>query len=509
LRVADFSELEDGARFDFVVIGSGFGGSVSALRLAEKGYSVCVLEAGRHFRDSDFAKSNWHLAKTFWMPRFLLRGIMRLTLLKDVLILSGAGVGGGSLVYANTLLEPGDRFYDSEPAQRLAPDLRERLRPHYATAKRMLGVAKVPRLFPADETLRELAHEAGRGETFHAADVGVYFGEPGKTAPDPYFGGEGPERAGCVYCGACMVGCRHNAKNTLAKNYLHLASKKGARIFALSEVKKLDERGAGFALTVGRPGWGLKRRTIEAANVVVSAGVLGTMRLLLSPKNALTRLPKRLGRDVRTNSEAILGAVDLQGRKDYSQGLAITAGYWPDEHTHIEAVRYPEGSDAMSLLSLPRGKPGLLKRLRLAWPFGWAKTTTILLVMQTLDTRLRLALKGCRLQSEPEPGSAAPARDIPVADQALSRFCEKTGSEGLVSAAGALLNVSTTAHILGGAVMARGPEEGVTGLDGKVFGYDNLWVLDGSSVPANLGVNPSLTITALAEHAMAQVPGKS
>ncbi len=510
MRVEDFSDLPDGGSFDFVVVGSGFGGSVAALRLAEKGYSVAVLEAGRHFRDRDFAGTNWNLAKTFWLPKFFLRGIMRLTLLKDVLILSGAGVGGGSLVYANTLLEPGDRFYDSEQARRLAPNLRELLRPHYETAKRMLGVVVTPRLFPADETLREIAAETGRGATFEPAKVGVFFGEAGKTVPDPYFGGAGPERAGCIFCGACMVGCRHNAKNTLAKNYLYLASKKGARIFSLSQVARIEEAGKGFELTVRRPGWGPARRKLRCANLVVSGGVLGTIRLLLSPENRLTRLPARLGRDVRTNSEVIMGATDLAGKQDYSQGLAITAGFWPDEDTHIEAVRYPEGSDAMSLLSIPWKKGlGVFKRLRLAWPPGWAKSSTILLVMQALDTRLRLALKGGRLYSEPEPGSAPLPLSIPAADRTLERYCEKTGSSGLASAAGELLGVSTTAHILGGAVMGSGPEDGVTGLDGRVFGYDNLWILDGSVVPANLGVNPSLTITALSEHAMSKVPPKS
>lgn len=513
MRIDSYRELPDGAEFDFVVVGSGFGGSVAALRLAEKGYSVAVLESGRHFEDEDFARSNWRLHRYLWLPKLFLHGIQRLTLLKDLLVLSGAGVGGGSLVYANTLLEPGEAFYASPEARRVDPELRERLKPHFETARRMLGAARVPRLFAADEVLREIAGELGRGETFRPVDAGVFFGEPGKTVEDPYFGGEGPARAGCVFCGGCMVGCRRNAKNTLMKNYLHLALNRGIRIYSLCTAASIEElAGGGFRVEVRRSGWGWKSKSVRAKNLVVSAGVLGTLRLLLEPRNRLSRLSARLGRDVRTNSEELCASTARSGGVDYSEGLAINSGMWPDEVTHVEAVRYPAGSDAMSLLSAREAagsKP--LDFLRGLVPFGWARRSTILLFMQTVDSRLRITLSkrlGPRLATEPEEGSPPVPRRIPAAAEVLERFARKTGGVPQVSLAGAWLGVSTTAHILGGAVIGRGPEEGVVGLDGRAFGYDALWVLDGSIVPGNLGVNPALTITALAEHAMSLVAPK-
>ena len=523
MKVEDYVSLRGGETFDFVVVGSGFGGSVSALRLAEKGYSVAVLEAGRHFEDEEFPKTNWDLPRYLWAPKLFCFGIQRLTLLKDLLILSGAGVGGGSLVYANTLLEPGDGFYDSPQAKRLG--LRERLKPHYQTARRMLGVAANPRLFEADRALADVASKAGRADTFKPTEVGVFFGEAGKTVPDPYFGGAGPARAGCIHCGGCMVGCRHNAKNTLVKNYLPLALARGARVFSRSTVTRIEEVDGGeggFTLTVRPSGWGLSAKRVRARQLVLSAGVLGTMRLLLSPDNRLSRLPPRLGRDVRTNSEVLLGATTRKDDGiDWSEGIAISSGAWPAADTHVEVVRYPAGSDAMSLLAVrATGGGPLWKRLTLLlWrflsrpgetlrllPFGWARRSTILLCMQPAESRVRLSLRGSRLDSEAEAGAAAPPRTLPAAEKALDGFCRRADAIPQESLAGTLLGVSTTAHILGGAAMGTGPEDGVTGLDGRVFGYKTLWVLDGSAIPANLGVNPSLTITALAEHAMAQVP---
>lgn len=498
MRVETLADLPQGRRFDFVVVGSGFGGAVAALRLAQKGYDVAVLESGRHFQDDEFPRTNWDLARYLWAPKLGWRGLQRLTLLDDLLVLSGAGVGGGSLVYANTLLEPGEGFYGSPQARRLDAGLRERLRPHFAAARRMLGAAPVPRLFAADDALRETARALGREETFHRVDAAVFFGEPGRAVGDPYFGGAGPERAGCTFCGACMTGCRRNAKNTLAKNYLHLAAGRGARIFSLARVRALRERGGargGFSLTVSSPGWGLGERELEASRVVVSAGVLGTLRLLLEPATRLPRLSARLGADVRTNSEVLLGATTRGQATDYSQGLAIDAGMRPDEQTQVEAVRYGAGSDAMSLLAWPP-----------AWPFGWAKRSTILLFMQAADSRLRLSLRRGRLRSRPEPGSAPVPRAIPSAERAARAFARAVGGRVQASTATSLLGLSTTAHILGGAAMAPSPELGVVGLDGRAHGYDDLWILDGSIVPGNLGVNPSLTIAALAEHAMSLVP---
>ncbi len=527
MAIQTFSDLDPVESFDALVIGSGFGGAVAALRLAEKGWSVAVLEAGRHFEDRDFPRSNWNLRRYLWAPRLWLYGLQRLTLLKDVLILSGTGVGGGSLVYANTLLEPGERFYDAPECRRLAPDLRERLRPRFETASRMLGAAPTPRLFPADLALKGVAEDVGRGETFHRAKVGVHFGAPGETVPDPYFGGEGPARAGCVFCGGCMIGCRHNAKNTLMKNYLHLALKRGARIFSMTTAERIEENGGGFTVVVRRSGWGLKRKRVHCRKLVVSAGVLGTLKLLQNPDNRLSRLPPRLGRDVRTNSEVLLGSTARRGGQDWSEGLAIASGMWPDPDTHVEAVRFPAGSDAMSLLAVRDVPPGSTGAALKAWlratfarpldalralPFAWARRSTILLVMQTLDSRLKVRLSrgwfGRRLTSEPEPGAAAPPKELPAASDVLRRFCARTDGIPQSSLAGAWLGVSTTAHILGGAAMGTGPENGVTGLDGKVFGYENLWIADGSVIPANLGVNPSLTITALAEHFMSQIPAK-
>ncbi len=520
----DYSDLNDGADFDFIVVGSGFGGAVSALRLAEKGYSVAVLESGRRFRDEDFAKTSWDLKRFLWLPKLFLTGIQRLTLLDDVLVLSGAGVGGGSLVYANTMMEPSAAFYESPETRRLDPDLRARLAPHFKTARRMLGAARVPGTFPADEVLRKIAVEAGRGDTFQPVDAAVFFGAPGVTVPDPYFDGAGPPRAGCILCGACMTGCRHNAKNTLVKNYLPLAEARGAKVYALTTAVAVAAVDGGYSLTVRHSGWGFREKRLRARHVVVSAGVLGTLRLLLSPRTRLPGLSPRLGRDVRTNSEVLSGVTDLRTDTDWSRGLAISAEMRPDEQTRVEAVRYGAGSDAMSALAV-REVPGatrvtraanLLIRffarpsetLRFLIPVGWARRSTILLFMSTAESRLRVELRGGRLRSRPEDGALPPPADFPEASRVLRRFAAHVGGVAQVSSVSSLLGLSTTAHILGGAVMGTGPGDGVVGLDGRAFGQRGLWILDGSVVPGNLGANPSLTITALAEHAMSLVPPK-
>jgi cholesterol oxidase len=507
MRVETYDDLSDGDEFDFVIVGSGFGGSVSALRLAEKGYSVAVLEAGRHFEDEDFAKTNWDLPRYLWAPRLGCWGIQRLTYFKRLLVLSGAGLGGGSLVYANTLLEPSEAFYRS--CAGLDSNFRERLKPHLERAQKMLGVAQTPRIFAADEALERAAKELGRGETFHHARVGVFFGEAGKTVSDPYFSGEGPERTGCIFCGGCMVGCRHNAKNTLVKNYLALASRRGARFFTKTTARRLSERpGGGVLIEVRGSGWSVGRKTLKARRLVLAAGVLGTLRLLLEPSNRLGTLPPRLGRDVRTNGEALLGALARKSDVDYSQGLAIASGAWPDEETHVEPVRYPEGSDAMAFLGWPKGGSAL-ERLRALWPFGWARRATVLLAMQTSDTRVRLRAGGLGgLSCEPEPDAPAPSARLPAAERLQEVFCRNTGTIPMTTIVEAWLGASATAHILGGARRAATPDDGCVGPDGKLFGRDDVWVVDGSAVPANPGVNPSLTITALAEQAMSLVPAK-
>lgn len=505
MRVEPFDAIPEDGTFDFVVVGSGFGGSVAALRLAEKGWRVAVLEAGRHFADEDFAETNWDARRYLWAPRLGCRGPQRLTLLDHALILSGAGVGGGSLVYANTLLEPPAEFYARAPVARACPDLRERLAPAFATARRMLGAAPAPRLFAADRDLESLARASGRESSFRRADVGVFFGDDGRDAPDPYFGGEGPPRRGCVFCGGCITGCRKNAKNTLAKNYLPLAARRGARIFELARALSVSKApSGGFVVEAARSGWSLARKTVRTRRVVLSAGVLGTLRLLLDGDSRLPGLSARVGRDVRTNAEA-LTAVSSFG-EDRSRGLAIAAGYREADGTHVEAVRFGRGSGLMSLLALRAPQARGLAACRAAAPWGWASRTTLLLFMGPDQSRLRVRLGAFGLRSEPEPGSTVPRAPAcaPAATRRLAALTRGADQRSISELVGA----STTAHILGGAAMSASPEEGVVAPDGRAHGVGGLWVLDGSILPANLGVNPSLTIAALAEHAMSLVPAK-
>jgi cholesterol oxidase len=515
--------------YDYVVIGSGFGGSVAALRLAEKGWRVGLLEQGKRFEDRDFATTNWNVRKYLWMPGLGLHGIQQITLLRDVLVLTGVGVGGGSLVYANILLRPPDQVFQDLrwPGGR---DWKAELWPHYDLASWMLGVTEPARTFIADDLLRQVVEEeTGRGHTFARHDVGVFFGEPDRTVPDPYFGGEGPDRTGCTLCGECMTGCRHNAKNTLVKNYLWLAERRGCVIHP--ETRVTDVRplpGGGYEVhTVRSTAW-LRRRpqVFRAGGVVFSGGTLGTVKLLLECKarGSLPGLSDQLGNWVRTNSEALLGATARDDAVDYSQGIAITSGVWPDENTHVEIVRYGKGQDFMALMAtyLTGGGPpwprwlrwlGNLVRhpigfARAHWPFGWAKRTAILLVMQPISNFMRLRLRrrpwGRRLASE--TGGERPPTYLPLANRLAERMAEKMhGTPGSVLLE-VLANTSSTAHILGGATMGSAPAEGVCDERGRVFGYENLWVADGSLVPANLGVNPSLTITALAEYVMSNVP---
>ncbi len=518
---------------DYIIIGSGFGGSVSALRLAEKGYSVLVLEQGKRWRPEDFPSTNWNLRKFIWMPRLLLHGIQQITLLRDVLVFHGAGVGGGSLVYANTLLVPPDPFFEDEKWRDLA-DWKQALAPHYATAKRMLGVTEAAHLAETDEHLRAVAQEMGRGETFHRTNVGVFFGEPGKTVPDPFFGGEGPERTGCTLCGGCMVGCKPGAKNTLDKNYLYLAEKKGARILPETRVRDIRPVAGGYELSVERSTSLIfkERRTLRARNVVVSAGVLGTVKLLMAcrDRGSLPGLPRALGAYVRTNSEALLAVKSRSSSVDYSKGIAISAGFYPDEKTHIEACRYPAGSDFMALLGttlvgggrLPRPLHflgAILRRpfqaLRLLWPFGWARRTVILLCMQPVDNSLELRMRRRWfwpfrrvLDSDRGDRPAAPTF-IPIANETAERMAKRMNGMPQSVLPEVLLDTCSTAHILGGCAIGHGPEDGVVDSSCRVFGHEGLYVIDGSVIPANLGVNPSLTITALAEHAMSRVPAKT
>lgn len=530
---------------DFVVIGSGFGGSVSAMRLAEKGYRVLVLERGKRYRDEDFARTNWNLFKYLWMPALRCFGIQNLTLLNGVLVLHGTGVGGGSLVYANVLMEPDDVMFNA-PGWRELADWKAVLRPHYDTARRMLGVSRNPRQWAADEALRVVAKQMGHGETFHLTDVGVTFGEPGREGellPDPYFGGEGPDRNACTHCGGCMVGCRFNAKNTLVKNYLYFAEKWGAEIRAETEVTRIEPLpegqpdGARYLIHTRRAtGWPVKpAQTIRTRNVVVSAGVLGTLKLLFHCRDVSKTLPElspRLGEEVRTNSEALLGATARDNDVDYSEGVAITSIFRADAVTAVEPVRYPRGSSFMRNLSAPlieaegAGFWGrLLKVLReiVRHPIDflharffsrWPERSTILLIMQTEDTIMKLrtgrsllTLFRRGLISERDANNPVEA-EIPAGHAAARAFSEQVNAVPQGAINESLLNIPTTAHILGGVPMGRSAAEGVVNAGCEVHNYPGLYVVDGSIMPANPGVNPSLTIAALAEHAMSGIPPK-
>ena len=533
----------DGFHDDVLVIGSGFGGSVSALRLTEKGYKVLVIERGKRWLPGDFPTTNWNARKSMWAPALGWFGILRLSLLDDVMVLSGAGVGGGSLVYANTLLIPPAPFFKDPQWAGMVDDWQAELASHYKTAQKMLGAVPNPVFGPADAVLREVAEEMGRGATFKATDVGVFFGEAAKTVADPYFGGEGPDRTGCIQCGACMTGCKHNAKNTLDQNYLYLACAKGARVMPEREVIGLsciggpDARGEQGWNVQLRPAIGLSRifgqkHTLRARQVVCAAGVMGTLPLLMHAQDIgdLPHLPTTLGSHLRTNSEAITGAMSGGGGVDYSKGVAITSGAFFDEHTHIEVVRYGEGNDALSLLAtllvdgggkVPRPLRWLwtclvhpIQFLKSQWKIGWARGGIILLVMQTLDNSLNAVWKRSKflpwrktLRTERPLGAPANPTYIPIGNEVARRVAKKTGGIAMSALNEVLLDIPTTAHILGGC--AIGPEgKGFVDAQHNVYGYKGLKVCDGSIVPANLGVNPSLTITALTEHAMTSVAVK-
>jgi cholesterol oxidase len=532
--------------YDFIVIGSGFGGSVSAMRLTEKGYRVLVLERGKRFRDQDFPKTNWNIFKFLWLPALRCFGIMELTTLKGVLVLHGSGVGGGSLVYANVLMEPTDKLFEA-PAWRDLADWKTILQAHYQTARRMLGVAANPRQWPADETLRQIARELGRGDTFRPTDVGVYFGDdtrPGETVLDPFFGGQGPDRAACTHCGGCMVGCRYNAKNTLVKNYLYFAEKQGADIRAEATVTGIyplpdgQPDGARYEIEY-RHTTGLLRksaRRVRARNVILSAGVLGTLDLLYRCRDDLGTLPNlsaRLGTLVRTNSEGLLGITRRDDSVNYSEGVAITSIFQADDVTQIEPVRYPVGSGFIKLLAAPMIEAGksipmrFLKTvaLTLRHPLDhllkakllprWARSTTILLVMQTEDNLMRLrpgrsvfTLFRRGLVAEHDADATIHAQ-IEIGHRVAQGFARRANGVTQAALHETLLNMPTTAHILGGCPMGRSAADGVIDLNCEVYNYPGLYVVDGSIMPANPGVNPSLTITALAEYAMSHIPVKA
>jgi cholesterol oxidase len=531
--------------FDFIVIGSGFGGSVAAHRLTEKGYRVAVMEMGRRWTPENLPHTNWRIWRWIWRPRLALRGFFNIKLFRHVLILHGCAVGGGSITYANTLLVPRDSIWQNGSWAGLA-DWCAEMPAHYRTAMRMLGVVENRILGPADHLLKKAADLAGVGDTFYRTHVAVFqppAGEAGgQTYPDPYFGGAGPERATCIGCGGCMVGCRYNAKNSLDKNYLYLAEKRGARVFEetrVVDVQPLDGEADGSdgyqVRTISSTNWLKKnRRRFTCRGVVFAASALGTLDLLfrLKQSGSLPAVSGQLGNRVRTNAESLIGVRVPGIREDLSKGIAIGSGIYLDEHTHIEATRYPKGSDAMALLGtlLTGGRPGwtriLLwlrnlavslarhpwKTLRCLQPFGWARESLILLCMQSLEGHIDMRLArpwywpfGKVLVSR---GKKIPTF-IPRANEFARQVARMAGGTPMSMLTEILFDIPGTAHILGGCPMSGSAEGGVVDHHNRVFSYKNMYICDGSVLSANLGVNPSLTICAIAERAMSVLPPAS
>jgi len=523
--------------YDWLIIGSGFGGSVSALRLSEKGYKVGVIEAGRRFEDKDFAKSSWQLNRFLWAPLLGLRGILRLTPFKDVFVASGAGVGGGSIVYANTLYRAKREFFQNPQWAELA-DWEQELEQPYVTAERMLGVNTVPFASPGDKILQDYAASIGTEDTFRRTPVAVFFGDPGKTVADPFFDGEGPARTGCTRCGACMVGCRVGAKNTLLKNYLWFAEKKGAAVLPNRKVVDIRPMGAGdgrdgYAVITQSPGlFGGRKKTLRAQGVILSAGALGTNHLLANCKHggSLPNISHRLGRLVRTNSESILAVTLPDDSLKLSRSVAISSSIHTDADTHIEVVTYGEKGDFLNLLvTLITGKGTRWTRvflllgnairhpirfLRTLSPFGWSRRSIGLLVMQSLDNAISFRAKkrclgsGVRLSTEQDAARPNPTY-IDAGNKAAAWIAEHTGGIAQSSVLEAVANIPMTAHILGGAAIGSDAEHGVVDSEQHVFNYHKLLICDGSVVPANPGVNPSLTIVAMTERAMSKIPART
>jgi cholesterol oxidase len=525
--------------FDYIIIGSGFGGSVSALRLSQKGYKVAIIEAGKRYSANDFPKSNWNFKKYFWFPFLRCFGIFKMNLFKHVFILSGAGVGGGSLVYANTLLTPKSEIWDDQHWKELS-NWHEEMPGFYDTAKKMLGVNENTTLATADHVLKTGADEIGIGNSFYKTDVGIYFGEPGVTVKDPYFDGEGPDRTGCELCGGCMVGCRYDGKNTLDKNYLYLAEKKGVKIFPELTIDKVIPLG-GPSLH-GESGYEVsgykttdfcfkEKKSYTSSGVIFAAGVLGTIKLLFSMKEKgfLPDISTSLGHTVRTNSESIIGMRTKGKEYNMSEGIAIGSGIYVDEDTHIEAVRYPLGSGSLTYLTtiLVKGGKGIsrpfeflkevimhpLNFLSTLNPFKFARQTIILLCMQAKDGQMKFNYKRSILNPFTKNLSTEQLKEkiptfIPSANNFVNKLSKLYKGTPITSIFEIFFDMPTTAHILGGAVIGKNQDLGVIDKNNKMFNYKNLYVCDGSMIGVNLGVNPSLTITALTERAMSRIPLK-
>jgi cholesterol oxidase len=516
--------------FDYIIVGSGFGGSVSALRLSEKGYKVLVIEKGKWFSNEDFPKTNWNLRKWLWLPALRFFGILKLSIFRHVSILSGVGVGGGSLVYASTLPVPKSPFFNSGNWAALA-DWEKELKPFYSIALKMLGAVKNPRLFDGDLALKELAVEVGRETHFESPDVAVYFGKSDETVPDPYFGGKGPDRKGCTYCGSCMTGCRVGAKNTLDKNYLYLAQQLGAEI--LPEKKVIDVKiigkndgSDGYEVTTKDSTRLLKReRRLKAKGVIFSGGVLGTVPLLMRLKNtSLKNLSDQVGKNIRMNNETLISVTSPTTIKDYSKGVAVGSILQTDDISHLEIVRYGKGSGFWKMTMLPyvTGNNSIIRFFKMTleyikspiayfktyWNGDWSKRTNILLFMQALDSTLGLKLNRFgRINTHLDNG-IKPSADIPESSELTKKYAKITKGKSMAFFQQTLMGKASSAHILGGAVMGASADDGVIDKNNNVFGYQNMLVVDGSMISANPGVNPSLTITAVAERAMDKIPNK-
>jgi len=515
--------------YDYLVIGSGFGGSVAALRLSEKGYKVLVVEKGKWFSSKDFPKTNWNLKRWLWLPIFRFFGFFKISFYRHVGILSGVGVGGGSLVYANTLPIPKKEFFQAKSWAHLA-DWETELIPHYETSKRMMGVVQNPRLENGDKALQQLAKEIGKDKFFEPTQVAVFFGEPTKTVKDPYFNGEGPDRSGCTFCGGCMIGCRENAKNSLDKNYLFLAQKKGAEILSESKVYDIipidNKDGSDGYIIKWKSSTNFFKTKSEARvqGIVFAGGVLGTIPLMLKlKKTSLPNLSNKIGYNVRTNCESLMGVVAPNKATVFSDGIAISSILHTDEHSHLEPVRYPSGSGfwRLQLAPLTSGRNVIVRLLKaiaeiLKHPItyskiyfvrDWAKKTQILLYMRTISGTIRFTRGWFGMKSKIGEGTL-PTAFMPEAAKLAKQFGRIVNGTPGALLSEIILGIPTTAHILGGATMGINSEEGVIDKENRVFGYKNMYICDGSMISANPGVNPSLTILALSERAMSKIEMK-
>lgn len=516
--------------YDYIIIGSGFGGSVSSLRLSEKGYKVLVIEKGKWYQATDFAKTNWNLRKWLWIPFLRFFGIMKISFFRHILVLSGTGVGGGSLVYANTLPIPKSNFYTTGSWSALA-DWESELKPFYQKALTMLGAARNPILFDSDLLLQKLAKEIGREEKFENTNVAVFFGKENVTVKDPYFNGEGPERSGCNFCGGCMTGCRYHAKNTLDKNYLYLAQQKGAEILAENEVYNVvplnhKDGATGYEISV-KTSTRLfpKKKKFTTKGVIFSAGVLGTIKLLLRIKEkSLPLLSDKLGDDIRTNNETMVSVSTLDKSKDLSKGVAIGSLLRTDDNSHLEVVRYSDGSNFWKLLHLPYaiGKNPFSRLYRILGVFlkspvsyfkiyfmsSWSKSTTVLLFMQSIDSTLKFRQTMFGKMASAVSSGKKPSSAIPESDELTKKFAHIAHGKATSFAIETVSGIPSTAHILGGAVMGSDVTQGVINKNNEVYNYKNMLVIDGAMISANPGVNPALSITAIAERTMHQIPKK-